>query len=92
MDEHKIEIGFRFKNEFGERFEATSEFTIYDDVSYSEIDEVGIKFNDFLRQVGYVRQNDLIFMEDITEDEYDALSCFLDEYREKQKHGREDNT
>ncbi len=90
MDEHKIEIGFRFKNEFGERFEATSKFTIYDDVSYSEIDEVGIKFNDFLRQAGYARQNDLIFMEDITEDEYDALSCFLDEYREKQKQERED--
>lgn len=85
MDEHKIQIAFKLINEFGDRYEAESEFTVFDGIGYSELDELGVKFNTFLSQAGYARNNELIFMEDITEDEYDALLCFLTEYREKQK-------
>jgi len=35
----------------------------------------------FLKQCGYVRKNDFIFMEDITEEEYEALAVYLDELR-----------
>lgn len=83
MSESKIVIGFKFKNEFGDRFEAESEFPVFDDISHSEIDEIGMKFNAFLRQAGYARKNDFIFMEDVTEEECEALYDFLEEYRNK---------
>ena len=43
--------------------------------------ELGEYFNTFLKQIGYIRNNDLLFMEDITEEEYDALQSYLEEYR-----------
>ena len=85
MDNQKITVGFRYVNEFNDKFESESEFAIIGDVSPGELVEIGEKFNTFLKQVGYVRYNDLIFMEDVNEEEYDALQNFLDEYRSDSK-------
>lgn len=89
MDEPKITVGFKYINEFKDRFESESEFAIIEGVGDDELIEIGTQFNTFLRQVGYIRHNDLIFMEDVNDEEYDALQDFLDEYRAKNKE-RED--
>lgn len=88
-DGAKITIGFKYINEFKDRFEAESEFDVIEEVGDDELTEIGRQFNTFLRQAGYIRHNDLMFMEDISEEEYDALQDFLDEYRAKNKE-RED--
>ena len=85
QDESKITIGFKYIDRFKNKYESESEFEIFEDLGDDELTEMGMYFNTFLKQAGYMRHNDLIFMEDITEEECDALHDFLDEYRAKQK-------
>lgn len=80
--DNKITIGFRFTNEFGDDFSSDSTVSVYSDLGETELDTIMGAFNQFLRQIGYIRRNDLIFAKDLTEEEYDAVSNFLDDYRE----------
>lgn len=52
----------------------------------TDLDVIGRQFNIFLNQCGYVRHNDNIFMEDITDEEYEAIADFLEELREGKKN------
>lgn len=45
--------------------------------------DIGEQFNTFLKQIGYMRQNDYIFMEDVSEEEYRFLHAMLKRYRHK---------
>lgn len=78
-----ITIGFRFVNEFGESFNAESSVSPTD--FFDDIDLIGQKLNCFLRQVGFCRQNNNILMNDLSDDELEALSDYLEEYRASRK-------
>ncbi|MDO4562201.1 MAG: hypothetical protein Q4C12_00045 [Clostridia bacterium] len=72
---------FELADEFGNHYRSESTAEIVKSVGETKLDFMGEQFNIFLKQCGYVRKNDYIFMEDITEDEYIAISEFLSELR-----------
>lgn len=81
QNEDKITIKFEFSNEFGDHYSQESKFEVFSDMGETEIDRIGEQLNVFLKQIGYIRKNDLIFMEDVTPEEFETLSDFLDDYR-----------
>lgn len=83
MEECKIRVKFELNDELKNYYSAESAFEVYEDIGDTVLDEIGKQFNIFLRQAGYVRPNDCLFMESITEEEYDAIEDFLKEYRSK---------
>lgn len=80
----KITIGFHFVDTFANTYDSRTTVGVFYDLGDTDVDTIGRQLNIFLKQCGYFRQRDLIFMEDIDEDEYDALAAFLAEYREGQ--------
>lgn len=54
-----------------------------------ELDIIGTQLNAFLRQAGYYRPNECMFMTDLTEDEVGALEDYLGKYREEKKRQNE---
>lgn len=83
MAENKITIGFTLEDEFDNKYTQTSSLEIFPDLGETEVDVIGEQLNIFLKQCGYVRNNDNILMEDLTDDEYDALLDYLDELRKR---------
>lgn len=77
----KITVGFSFTDEFGNKYNAESMAEIFHDLGETEVDFIGKQMNVFLRQCGYIRKNDNIFMEDITDEEYEALADYLYQLR-----------
>ena len=43
---------------------------------------IGEQLNTFLRQIGYIRNRDYMLMEDLTEEEHDALLDYLQDLRD----------
>lgn len=76
--ENKVTIKFSYTNEFGDHYSAKSAFT---PIEEEEINYLGDTFNNFLRQIGFIRRNDYMLMEDLTEDELEAVGDFLREFR-----------
>jgi len=81
--ENKVTIGFEYTNEFGDHHEAKSTFTLSEEGG--ELQDMGNAFNNFLRQVGFIRRNDYMLMADLTEEELEAAESFLDDLREEAK-------
>lgn len=82
MSENDINIRFELTDGFGNRFVQESQFEVFPDMGETVINCIGEKLNVFLKQAGFSRKNDNIFMEDINDIEYEALSdylCFLRE-------------
>ena len=83
MENGKITIGFHYVDEYKNEFK--NESTV--EVSYSLGDTclsvIGDCMNNFLRQVRFYRYNDNILMEDLTDEEYDAVVDFITQYREE---------
>lgn len=77
----EITIGFDYTGECGDSYSATSTLASFPDIGESNIDVIGRQLNCFLRQVGYYRPNDNILMESLSDDEYDAVVEFLENYR-----------
>lgn len=87
----KMSIRFELENEFGELFSQESTITMLPDIGISELERIGEKLNAFLVQLGYIRRNGYILMEDINEEECEALSGYLQTLRsEKEKQGGSD--
>lgn len=84
MDDREsvITIGFSYEDELGNKYEAKSNFEVFIDLGENMLEEIGKKFNVFLSQISYIRENEYIFMEDITGEEYEALEKYLAEFRE----------
>lgn len=76
----KITVEFAYTNEFGDNYEAKSTFMPTD---AGELEDLGGAFNNFLRQLGFIRKNEHILMKDLTEDELDAVEEFLNDLREE---------
>lgn len=82
----KIKIGFTYTNEFGSRYSSESEEQIFEDTG--ELAIIGEKLDIFLRQIGFIRKGNTVFMESITDDEIEVLYDALTKYRgEKAKEG-----
>lgn len=88
MDNQKFRIKFELTDEFGNDYVNESRVDVCRVCGERELDVIGEQLNVFLKQCGYVRDNDYIFMEDITEEEYEALAVYLDELRS----GKESDT
>lgn len=87
MRDEKITIGFEFTDEYGDHYSASSSFVPFED---NHLLAIGECLNNFLRQLTYHRPNDYIFMQDITEDEYEELELHLKEYRKSHKEEEDD--
>ncbi len=83
--DNTLTIGFHLVNEFNNSFSLKSSVEVFYDIGETELDVIGKQFNIFLKQCGYARHNDNIFMEDITDEEYEALADFLGKLREEKK-------
>ena len=90
MSDNKLTIGFSLEDEFGNKYSATTSSEVLVDLDYTDIDFIGEQLNIFLKQCGYSRKNDFIFMDSVTEEEYDALSDYLNELRRQDKMGIEE--
>lgn len=91
MEDNKITIRFELTDEFKNHYAAESTVEVFESFGETEIDAIGEQLNIFLRQCGYIRKNDCIFMEDITEEEYDALASYLNTMRDKEGAELNDN-
>ena len=88
MPRKEYDIRFEYIDEFGNYFEQrTRADNTYD---MGTLVELGVCFNNFLRQVSYPRENNFLFMEDITEDEYEFLDEALSDYRDSHKEDAAD--
>ena len=85
MEEPRIKIGFTFTDHFGNEYSATSDVEVFESLGESDIDVIGEQLNTFLRQIGYIRNRDCMLMEDLTEDELDALCDYLQDLRDNCK-------
>lgn len=81
----KIEIGFTFTDLYGNTYSSTSLVEPFYDLGDSDEMIIGEKLNCFLKQCGYLRNNDMIYMESVTEEEVQYLDDCLCEYREKEE-------
>ena len=78
MEDGKITIGFNLIDEFGNEYRSESKEGLFDE---DNLDFSGRQLNTFLSQCGYYRNNSLIFMESVNEEEYEAIADFLEDYR-----------
>lgn len=83
--ENKLTIGFHLVDEFNNRYSQESSVEVFTDLGETDLDVIGKQLNIFLKQCGYVRYNDNVFMEDITDEEYEALADYLEELREEKR-------
>lgn len=81
MDEPKIKIGFTHTDEFGNEYSASSDVEVFTSLGEEELEVIGRQLNVFLKQIGYVRHNDNILMEDLSDEELEALYDYLQELR-----------
>lgn len=88
-DYRKPIIHFEFTNEFGDHFIASSTLCDCDDIG-DDIVNIGRQFNVFLKQVGYVMDNDYMLMESLTDAERDYLLDALWEFRRQRREKREE--
>lgn len=82
---NKLTIGFHLVDECGNEFSSESTLEVFHDLGDTDLSVIGDQFNSFLKQCGYVRYNDHILMEDLTDVEHDALVDFLEDLREDNK-------
>lgn len=65
-----------------ETFEFSQSSTFFAESFDSMQDGLGYYMNILLKSMGYIRKNDFIFMESVTQNECEFLSQALDKYRE----------
>ena len=86
-NQNKMTIGFILESERGDKFSATTTADVCRHLGDTDIDFIGEQLNAFLKQCGYIRENDYIFMEDVTEEECMALADYLAELRLSKERG-----
>lgn len=78
---NKITISFSLDDHFGNKYSSSTTSEIFHELGESEIDFIGEQLNIFLKQCGYYRKNNQIFMKDITEEEWSAIDDYLTDLR-----------
>lgn len=89
-DEERIRIRFELTDECGNNYISETNGEVFRDLDKNDIDIIGRQLNIFLKQCGYYRKNDYIFMESVTEEEYDAIAEFLNELRNRKVDENDD--
>lgn len=82
MEEPRIKIGFTLTDHFGNEYSATSNVEVFESLGERDLDVIGEQLNTFLRQIGYIRSRDCMLMEDLTDEELEALYDYLQELRD----------
>lgn len=86
-----ITIGFSLStNAYDGKYIMKSQIPIYYEAGNTPIEEIFSQFNIFLKQAGYVRPNDYILTESLTEDEREELEYHLSEYRMNKNNTKEE--
>lgn len=85
MDTNKITIGSHYVSESGDSYDSSSTLEVPTDLGDTELSVIGEQLNAFLIQMGYLRKNNNTFMENLDDEEYDAVADFLVDYREKKE-------
>ena len=81
-----IRLKMEYENEFGHIYTMENKVDVYPDLGNDILDEFATQINRFMGQIGYPSFNkDKIFLESVTEEEYDYLIGCLDEYRENKE-------
>lgn len=80
---NKTTIGFFLTDEFGNKYSQESTVDPTRELGETDLDVIGEQLNIFLKQCGYYRANNYIFMEDVTGEELAELAYCLDEMRGK---------
>lgn len=86
----KIKIGFTYTDHFGSEYSASSFVEVFDSLGETDLDVIGRQLNAFLIQIGYLRENDCMLMDDLTEDECDELHSYLMDLRERNNENDEE--
>jgi len=81
---NKITIGFRFTNEFGDDFSSDSTVSVYEEIGDTELSTIVQAFNQFLRQIGYIRKNENMYEKDLTDEEYEAVDNLIADMRNRE--------
>lgn len=84
MDEN-LTIGFTLEGPEIGKYSQTSTVEVFYDLGETELDVIGTQLNCFLKQCGYSRRYDNILMADLSDEEYDALTGYLEELRREEK-------
>lgn len=74
-------VKFEYTDELGYRTALEIEQEYFDGLGETELSHLFNMFNTFLRAAGFYRENDFIFEESLTSDEYEYLLGQLEEYR-----------
>ena len=82
MEEPRIKIGFTLTDHFGNEYSATSNVEVFESLGERDLDVIGEQLNTLLRQIGYIRSRDCMLLEDLTEEELEALYDYLQELRD----------
>lgn len=80
-----IRYRFEFDDENGNTYSLENKVRIYTDFGDSDRDELARALNIFMQQIGYgwFYNKDMIFLESVTESEYEALLEVLENMREE---------
>lgn len=90
MDENKISIKFELTDENQNFFSAESRITVFEEFA-SVLDELGMAFNNFLKQAGYTFfDKEYLLMKSLDGEEYEALLEYLEEYRKRKAENAND--
>ena len=89
-DNGRITIGFSFTDQLGNMYSNQSSVEVFYDMDENELDVIGRQLDAFLKQCGYYRKNNNILMESLSDDEYDAVTSFLWDYRNERASPDED--
>lgn len=82
-DEPSVVIGFTYTDEDGASYSAESELVEFREFGDTYPSLMMQQFYHFMKQIGYEPGGTLFFDIGITDDEYDAIIKFLNEYRER---------
>lgn len=86
-----ITIGFSLStNAYDGEYILKSQIPIYYEAGNTPLEEIFSQFNIFLKQAGYVRPNDYILPDSLTEDEREELEYHLIEYRRNKNNAKEE--
>lgn len=86
-----ITIGFSLStNAYDGKYILKSQIPIYYVAGNTPLEEIFSQFNIFLKQAGYVRPNDYILTDSLTEDEVEELKYHLSEYRRNKNETKEE--
>ena len=84
-------IRLYYRNEFGSEFEMSQTAETYSELGEDIIREFSRIINLFLKHIGYVSYDkDMVFLESVTEEEYEDLLWYLDDLRQNKTEGSDD--